>query len=164
MPHRPPSHRPSFFVDQDVRCTHAWQLPKGRAASLRPSVDGVLRVTQGRVWATRDVHPGSAVADLGDHMLGPDDTLVLRAGQGAVIESWPQDGAASVSIMWAPALHAPLATRWQAAVVAPAQDLGRALAQALQAAVRLLAGLAGYTEFLTAGRGKVLSRLESNAP
>ncbi len=124
MPHRPLSPRPSSFVDQDARCAHAWQWPKGCAATLRPAMGGVLRVAQGRIWATRDVLPGSAVADLGDHVLGPGDTLVLQAGQGAVIESWPLDGAVSVSMLWVPTAHAPAATRWQAAVAAPARDVG----------------------------------------
>jgi len=49
-------------------------------------------------------------------------------------------------------------------VVAPSRELATALGQATLAFGRLLRGVLGYTEFLVAGRGRVLSRFESNPP
>ena len=58
----------------------------------------------------------------------------------------------------------PHPTRWQAAVVQPWRVLGLALGTAALALGRLRAGVAGYADYLVAGRGRVLSPLESNPP
>ena len=56
------------------------------------------------------------------------------------------------------------ASRWQMAVVQPARDMGAALLLVMGAARRLASGLLGYSEFVVAGRGRVLPGLESNQP
>jgi len=48
--------------------------------------------------------------------------------------------------------------------VDPVCDIGHGMALVARAMWRLVAGLAGYAEYLTAGRGRVLRGLESNAP
>ncbi|MDH4449429.1 MAG: hypothetical protein QE265_02400 [Rhodoferax sp.] len=63
-----------------------------------------------------------------------------------------------------PASERCTASRWQAAVADPVRDIGQGLALVARAMWRLVAGLAGYAEYLTAGRGRVLQRWESNAP
>ncbi|HEY3046701.1 MAG TPA: hypothetical protein VGJ72_04440 [Polaromonas sp.] len=59
---------------------------------------------------------------------------------------------------------APQSTRWQAAVMQPLRELGLALGTAVPALGRLLVGVAGYADYLVAGRGRVLAPLESNPP
>jgi len=38
-----------------------WQLPPGRALSLYPRGEGLLRITRGRAWVTLDLRPGALV-------------------------------------------------------------------------------------------------------
>ena len=66
---------------------------------------------------------------------------------------------------------APAGSRMQVAVVYPLRDVGlalksaaRALKMAAQALGRLVCGIAGLGEFLTAGRGRVQPWMESNPP
>lgn len=79
----------------------------------------------------------------------------------------------AVYFSWDPALaaaplhmHAALhdASRFQLAVVCPLRDLGLALKLAGQALGRGVWGVAGLSEFLVAGRGRVQPCLESNPP
>ena len=51
--------------------------------------------------------------------------------------------------------------RFDREVLSPARELGAALGQAATAVARVMRGLLGYSEFLVAGRGRVLSPLES---
>jgi hypothetical protein len=141
-----------------------WQLDKGCAVTLRPRVAGVLRVMRGRAWATIDVSRYSPMADAGDHFVAPGHDLPLRAGQRVVLESWPVAGESSVSLVWEPLTAPECLSRWQTAVVEPLRDVGQGLSITARAMVRLSMGLAGYREFLVAGRGRVLPKLESNAP
>ena len=147
-----------------------WQLAKGCAVTFYPEVSGVLRVSSGRAWATFNPSPWSPAArwnpadDAGDFFVMPGMNLPLRAGEGVVIESWPAGDATSSTVVWEPAPVSAAATRWQQAVVLPVRELGQGLAQVVRAFGRLLVGLAGYREFLVAGRGKVQTCLESNAP
>jgi hypothetical protein len=67
------------------------QLASGRAASLRAEGAGVLRVTRGRLWVTRDATRRRATEDL---VLAPGDTLALVAGERVVMEPWDVQGAA----------------------------------------------------------------------
>lgn len=68
----------------------ARQLAAGRAASLRAEAAGVLRVTRGRLWVTRDATRRRATEDL---MLAPGDTLPLAAGERVVMEPLDAQGA-----------------------------------------------------------------------
>jgi hypothetical protein len=59
----------------------------------------------------------------------------------------------------ASALEGP--SRFDREVLSPTRELGAALGLATTAIARVLRGLLGYSEFLVAGRGRVLSPLES---
>lgn len=72
-------------------CGETRQLTAGRAASLRAGATGVLRVTRGRLWVTRDATRHRATEDL---VLAPGDTLALAAGERVVMEPWDAQGAA----------------------------------------------------------------------
>jgi hypothetical protein len=81
-----------------VRLPGTWRLEQGRAATLRPREDGVLRVAHGRLWLTFDgPHTGPA-NDLGDRILGAGEHVRVRAGRRLVIESC--DARLPVSFSW----------------------------------------------------------------
>lgn len=119
-----------------------WKLASGRAISLQPRQAGVLKIAQGRVWATvNGAHQGHG-NESGDHFLQAGEQLVIGAGQHLVLESCAAPDALPVYFEWG---HLPVAgrtSRWQAAV--PLHDLGLALLQVGQALGQLLKGLAGY--------------------
>lgn len=143
-----------------------WQLAAERAISLRPRQAGVLRITQGRVWATLDGPQQGAGNESGDHFLQPGQRLLVGAGQHLVLEPWPDSGEVPACFEWTPlaAARSVPAARWNAAVIEPLHELGQALLMAGSALGRLALGLAGYAEFLVAGRGRVLSKCEANPP
>lgn len=138
------------------------QLAAGRAISLRPRQAGVLRITQGRVWVTLDGPQQGAGNASGDHFLRSGQRLLAGAGQHLVLEPWPVPGEAPVYFEWTPVAAAlsASAARWNATVIEPLRELG----QAVLIAGRALGRLAGYAEFLVAGRGRVLSKCEANRP
>ena len=43
-----------------------WKLARGRALTLRPTTDGVLRIAHGRVWATVEGPHGRTPDDSGE--------------------------------------------------------------------------------------------------
>ncbi|HEY8357642.1 MAG TPA: DUF2917 domain-containing protein, partial [Ramlibacter sp.] len=89
-----------------------WKLARGRAITLRPASNGILRVAHGRVWATLEGPHGVTPADSGDHVLEVGRSMWIRAGQAVVVEAWNQRGASYFS--WDPVLApAPVATRPQ---------------------------------------------------
>ena len=146
-----------------------WKLDGGRAITLRSKDEGVLRVAQGRVWATIDgPHIGPA-NDSGDFFLDAGESLTLPAGQRVVIESWNACANETAYFSWDPTVSAKQMdqqadSRWQLGVAYPLRDFGVALVMAAHALGRLAWGIAGYGEFLVAGRGRVMQRLESNPP
>ena len=144
--------------------TAPWQIAKGCAMTLRPRVAGTLQVRGGRAWATLDVHKHSALHEAGDHFIEPASGLVVQAGQRVVLEAWPALGQESMELLWVPNANASVSSRWSRAVLQPLREVGQGLALTGYAMLRLGAGLFGYTEFLAAGRGRVLSKLECNAP
>ncbi len=136
-----------------LRATAAghWQLAPGRALSLCPRCDGVLRITRGRAWLTLDVPPHGPAAEVGDHCLCAGEQLRVRAGRHLVFESLDP---VPVDFEW---LQLPVAvplrvSRWNESVVLPLADLGRAASMAGRAAWRLLRGLASTALALLAGR------------
>jgi hypothetical protein len=161
----------------DRNAAGCWHLGAGRALTLQPREAGELSISQGRVWATFDgPHPGPA-NDRGDLVLKPGERLQLKAGQRVVLESWgAAANASATSAANAPAwfvwqtqpaqlpLGAHSGSRWQLTVAQPARELGHALWQTVQAFGRLIWGVAGYSEFMVAGRGRVMPVLESNQP
>ncbi len=129
--------------------TGCFKLAAGRAVTIEPRWTGVLRIAHGRVWVTVDT-PAKAATARGDIFLMPGDSLVLKAGERMVMESWPAispDNSASARsswFMWDPvAQTAAEGSRWNAAVEAPLADLRRALVLALGAGGRLVLGVAG---------------------
>lgn len=71
-----------------------WKLARGRAITLRPATNGILRIAHGRVWATVDGPHGGRPGDSGDHVLEVGRSMVVRVGQRVVIEAWNPRGAA----------------------------------------------------------------------
>jgi len=146
-----------------------WKLASGHAMTLQPRQGGVLRINAGHVWATLDGPHSGPANDWGDLFLTEGQRLSLLPGQRVVVE--PRGDAANrpAYFEWEPTSNVQNpssvnASRWQATVVQPARDLVASLVLAVQATSRLAAGLLGYTEFVVAGRGRVLPGLESNQP
>jgi hypothetical protein len=148
----------------------SWTLSRGQAQTFRPVTAGVLRTHSGRAWVTWSLPMHLPrprwCADLepGDIFLGSEGQLRLAAGQTVVIESWPGDRDSATQLEWQAEEVSASALRWQEAVVQPARNLASALVLASRSLWQLLRGLAGYTDYLVAGRGKVQTCLESNAP
>jgi Protein of unknown function (DUF2917) len=102
-------------------------LSVSEALTLCPREPGVLRVTQGRIWATIDLDRSRTFADAGDHFVVPGQDLYLRAGQRVVLEAWPVQGQTSIQWQWLP-VATPMATS-----AASHTGLGRALVAAWRA-------------------------------
>lgn len=119
-----------------------WQLARGRAVTLRPRTDGILRIAHGRVWATVDGPHGGTPDDAGDHVLQVGRSMFVRCGQRVVIEAWNTSGASYFA--WDP-VFAPVAVARprleMALVLRPLADLRMALGLALHALGQLGAGL-----------------------
>ena len=143
-------------------CRHAigtWRLHPGHAMSLRPRQTAVLRIFCGRVWVTQGQRAGASPESAGDRFLGPGDVLAVPAGTRLVMEPMTAPGdAGPVHFDWSDAV-AP--SRFATEVVSPSRELAAALGQACGAAVRVLRGLLGYSEFLVAGRGRALGVSET---
>jgi uncharacterized cupin superfamily protein len=75
-----------------------WKLEAGRAMTLQPRENGLLRVLSGRVWVTCDGPHEGALNNRGDHILDCGDQIRLRAGKRWVIEAWT--GAAPAHFNW----------------------------------------------------------------
>ena len=122
-----------------------WKLARGRAITLDPTQDGILRVAHGRVWATVDGPHGHGPAASGDHVLEVGRSMYLRAGQRVVIEAWNPSGASYFA--WDPVFAPVPATVaapafCMALVVQPLRDLRLAFAMALRATGQLARGVA----------------------
>jgi hypothetical protein len=121
-----------------------WKLAPGRAVTLRPATNGILRIARGQVWATLDGPHGGRPDDSGDHVLAVGRSLWVRAGQRVVLEAWDPQGGAWFG--WDPVLApapSPLARRRPdfAGVLQPLADLRQALRLAGSAFARLLVGV-----------------------
>lgn len=129
----------------------SWSLKAGRAVTLRPREASLLRVKQGRVWATLS-------SATGDHVLVPGSTLHVPAGDRVVIEPWPVQERQPVFFDWDPspvylAAAEPLVTLTPAPARARAlqradvglalRDLRAALADVAGATARLGFGVLG---------------------
>jgi len=143
-----------------------WQLMPGRAVSLLPREAGVLRIAHGQVWATVDGPRVGHGNESGDQFLQAGQQLAVGAGQRLVFEPWGGAQESPVYFEWAPEAAAVTvsASCWQVNVVQPLRDLGRSLLMAGHALGRLVMGLACYSDYLAAGRGRVLPKLETNQP
>lgn len=147
-----------------ARCAAAgtWRLYPGHAMSLRPKRTAVLRVFCGRLWVTAGGPYQGAANELGDRFLGPGDVLAVPPGARLVIEPFPVQGDRDpVHFDWSDRVAPVAPSRFAREVAAPARDLLASLGHAAWALVRVLRGLLGYSDCLVAGRGRVLSPLES---
>lgn len=141
----------------------AWRLYPGRAMSLKPKADAELRLRRGGAWVTLGETDHGIPGASGDRFLQDGDTLVVPAGACLVMEALDaREGADPVLFDWTDrAVEAPAMGRFSREVVTPSRDLVLALGQAALALSRVLRGLLGYSEFLVAGRGRVLTPMES---
>jgi hypothetical protein len=118
-----------------------WKIGAGRAVTLQPVQDGVLRVAHGVLWATFDgPHEGSPNG-LGDHFVQAGDTVRIAAGERVVVEPWGRQQSAYFT--WDPAVAPARVPRITFAdVVQPLADLRMALGLGVHAAVRVVVVLA----------------------
>lgn len=149
-------------------CTPArgWRLDTRRAMSLRPRVPSRLHIIQGRAWVTLGKAHEGAGNESGDVVLCAGESLVVPAGARLVMEAW-QPSAGPVRFDWCAEpddRSLDEVDRFGREVVTPSRELWVALRQAGLAFARLVRGLFGYSEFLVAGRGRVLTPFESNPP
>lgn len=131
-----------------------WKLARGRAITLRPATDGIVRVAHGRVWATVDGPHGRTPDDAGDHILQVGRSLYVRAGQRVVLEAWNESGASYFG--WDPVFATASAARARlnaSAVLQPLADLRLAFAIALRATGQLAVGLVRVGWQLVTPRG-----------
>lgn len=161
----------SIAVSSDrVACPatqRGWRLDARRAMTLRPHVASRLHITQGRAWVTLGLPHEGAGNESGDVMLAAGESLVVPAGARLVMEPWQPASAGPVRFDWCAepeARAAEQSDRFGREVVAPSRELAVALGHAGWAFVRLMRGLFGYSEYLVAGRGRVLTPFESNPP
>lgn len=136
-----------------------WKLGAGRAVTLRPREDGVLRAAHGGMWVTLDGPHFGPANNLGDHFLSAGDQLTLQAGQHAVVEPWGNHAEAPAYFAWDPmpaVVRSPVrvVNQWQIAVVQPLSDLRLALVLGVGAVGRLALGVAGFAVDLVVGRGR----------
>lgn len=136
-------HLPAFLASAPASALPgSWKLARGRAITLRPTADGIVRVAHGRVWATVEGPHGRTPDDAGDQILEVGEAMPVRAGQNVVMEAWNASGASYFT--WDPACVGEAARPRLnfAGVLQPLADLRMAFAIALRAAGQLAAGLA----------------------
>lgn len=151
----------ALFAQQsslDQSLPGCWKLGAGRAVTLKPREDGVLRVAHGGIWITLDGPHAGPANDSGDHFLSTGQSLTLQAGQRAVMEPWGDQSGAPAYFSWDPipaVVRSPvrLLSQWQLAVVQPLADLRLAASLGLGAAARLVFGVARFGMDLVAPRG-----------
>jgi hypothetical protein len=136
-----------------------WKLGAGRAITLAPREDAVLRVAHGGLWVTFEGYHGNSPTDSGDHFLTVGQQVTVQAGQRVVLEPMGVTRSAPAYFNWEPlpALVAqPLraTSRWQMAVVQPLADLRLAALMGLGAVGRLVAGVFGLAGDLALGRDR----------
>jgi hypothetical protein len=151
------------FSDRSLT-TAPLALGRGAVIAWRAPVDGVLRVSSGRLWVTLDIAPRASLHDMGDHMVVLGHDLRLRAGQRVVVEAWPHTGEGWTRLQWVAPPPGCTAQRWQTAVAEPVRDLLHGLGLSLRASGRLLTGVLGCARLIAAGRGRLISGLESHGP
>src|SRR3954463_4438871 len=120
-----------------------WKLARGRAITLRPTSDGIVRVAHGRVWATVEGPHGCTPDDSGDHVLEVGRSMYVQAGQKVVLEAWNASGASYFA--WDPVFEPAAALRPRvnlAGVLQPMADLRMAASIALRAIGQLAGGFA----------------------
>jgi hypothetical protein len=140
-----------------------WKLARGRAITLRPATDGIVRVAHGRIWVTLDGPHGGTPDDAGDQFLQAGRSMVVKAGQRVVMEAWNISGASYFA--WDP-LSAPATERARlnlSVLVQPLADLRLAAAIALRATGQLAGGLARIAWSLVRPRSASSARRDCGA-
>lgn len=138
----------------------AWRLHPGHAMSLHPRQTSVLRIHRGPVWVTLGERGALSPQASGDRFLMDGESMVVPAGARLVMEplsARAEDG--PVCFDWTGAAQLQ-DSRFGREVRAPLREAVAAFGQAAWALLRVARGLLGYSEFLVAGRGRVLSPLE----
>jgi len=142
------------------RLSGTWKLMPEQAVTLNPGHAGVLRVTEGRVWATLEGPHHGPANDWGDKVLRCGQQICLLPGQQVVVEAFvtaANDGAAHFS-------REPACADRPAAIVVPPVAPRPWLTGLPGRVARVATWLRGALSWLVAGRGRVLSPLESNQP
>jgi len=123
-----------------------WELANGRALSLQPRESGVLRVAEGKVWATFDGPHCGAGNQSGDHVLQAGMQLAIQAGQRLVFEPFERTGQQAVFFEWAPDTDPVRVRSVQSAptVTQALRELRLALGMVGDALMRLGTGLASH--------------------
>jgi len=148
-----------------------WKLAPERAVTLSTGEAGVLRIAQGHAWVTLDGPHHGPANDWGDVVLHAGEQLQLMPGQHAVVESFGDAVNEQVYFSWVPATVRVQAvptdeSAWCDVLVRP-QYNADGLAVSLHSLGRFLGKMAAclaHLDYLVAGRGRVLSPLESNQP
>ncbi len=146
-----------------------WKLTPDRAVTLRPDSAGVLRIAQGRVWATVEgPHQGPA-NDWGDVVLRSGQQLQLLPGQQVVVEVYGDAVNQAAYFSWEPVAAAPaqpgsVFAPWGDVLARPLWHADRALPRLAEALGRSVLQLGRLLSWLVPGRGRVLAPMESNQP
>ena len=149
-----------------------WKLAPDRALTLRADTSGVLRVSQGRVWVTADgPHQGPA-NDWGDVVLLSGEQLLLQPGRQVVVEAYGEAVNQAAFFSWEPSpprqgihrIAVVAAVPWGDALARPLLSRGQNDSDWLSVLGSGLMRLGRVLSWLVAGRGRVLSPMESNQP
>ena len=146
-----------------------WELAPDHAVTLNPDQAGVLRIAKGRVWATLDGPHHGPANDWGDLVLRGGEQLRLMPGQQVVVEAYGDAVNEPAYFSWEPASALPqpvpsAESGWSDALARPPVELDGGITATMHALRRLMARLGDGFEYLVAGKGRVLSPLESNQP
>ena len=135
----------------------SWQLSPGRALSLYPRAEGLLRITRGRAWVTLDLGPGGHRDAAGDHCLCAGEQLRVGTGRHLVFESLDP---APLWFEWLPApASEPLPVTPRTVPLAQAwSEFWQAARLAARALLRLLRGLLCTVPWLLSGGLRLLRR------
>ena len=152
------------------RAAGYWRLAPEQAFTVRPEEAGVLRVAHGQLWATlRGPHAGPA-NDWGDVVLRSGQEMALLPGQQLVVEPLGDAVNEPAFFSWEPRQVSARAASpadwsvWRDPLARPQLDAVWPLRSLFTVAIGLVRGLAAFFPLLVAGRGRVLSQLESNQP
>ena len=146
-----------------------WKLAPGRAVTLKPTEAGVLRIAQGQVWATLNGPHHGPANDWGDVVLHSGQQLQLMPGQHVVVEPFGDAVHEPAYFSWEPSTSPVLSVPvdewgWAEAPVAQLHPVGYRIAAVVNACRNLVYRLAGCLPHFVAGKGRVLSQIESNQP
>jgi hypothetical protein len=147
-----------------------WKLAPERAVTLNPTEAGVLRIAQGQVWATLDGPHHGPANDWGDVVLHSGEQLHLMPGQHVVVEPFGDAVNEPVYFSWEPssALAQPAVPGsgpgWPVVLDRQPALPDDEISIFVRAPGRFLSRLGGFLMHFVAGKGRVLSPLETNQP